>query len=239
MRKYYSKLAINMAMDIVVNKYLDDLPPYATTLEWVNKNYGVNLPHQATFEFYVEKLQAAIDKQNKDMEATKKKVSRNDDSDTNQTDYKDMIQTEYNIANTHDIWEESSELDDKTLKEFTEKVILSSEKGNIHAFIEELIIDFKNSEEDLPWNLYLNQLMGTVESNKKKTITRRNRRQPERLDLRGELRSHKAKVIVAVDISGSISGEEFKQAMIEVIRIVKNYSQDITVLECDDKIRRD
>ena len=46
--------------------------------------------------------------------------------------------------------------------------------------------------------------MGTVESNKKKTITRRNRRQPNRLDLRGELRNHKAEIAVAIDISGSI-----------------------------------
>ena len=35
--------------------------------------------------------------------------------------------------------------------------------------------------------------MGTVESNKKKTITRRNRRQPNRLDLRGELRNQRQK----------------------------------------------
>ena len=39
----YSTLAINMAMDIVVNTYLDYLPPYATTLEWVNLNYSLKL----------------------------------------------------------------------------------------------------------------------------------------------------------------------------------------------------
>ncbi len=239
LRNNYSKLAINTAMDIVVNKYLDDLPPYATTLEWVNLNYGLKLPHHATFEYYAEKIQAAIDQKYKEMEVPQKKDIKSDSTQSNQKDDNDTIQTEYNIANTHDIWEESSNLDDETIKEFTEKVILSSEKGNVPAFIEELITDFKNNEDDLPWNLYLNQLMGTVESNKKKTITRRNRRQPERLDLRGELRSHKAKIVVAIDISGSISGEEFKQAMLEVIRIIKNYSHDITILECDDRIRRE
>jgi predicted metal-dependent peptidase len=90
----------------------------------------------------------------------------------------------------------------------------------------------------LPWNLYLNRLMGVIESNKKKTITRRNRRQPDRLDLRGELRSHKSKIIVALDISGSISDEEFRQAIKEVLSIVKNYNHEITILECDDEIRR-
>jgi len=80
--------------------------------------------------------------------------------------------------------------------------------------------------------------MGTVEANKKKTITRRNRRQPNRLDLRGELRGHRAEIAVAIDISGSISDEEFKQAIKEVLSIVKNYNQEITIIECDKEIRR-
>lgn len=50
-----------------------------------------------------------------------------------------------------------------------------------------MISSLKNSKGELPWNLYLNRIMGTVENNKKKTITRRNRRQPNRLDLRENL----------------------------------------------------
>ena len=72
----------------------------------------------------------------------------------------------------------------------------------------------------------------------KKVSTRRNRRQPDRLDLRGELRGHKAEVAVAFDISGSISEEEFKQAVKEVLSIVKSYKQEITLIECDNQIRR-
>ena len=84
----------------------------------------------------------------------------------------------------------------------------------------------------------MKKLMGTIEANKKKTITRRNRRQPNRLDLRGELRGHKAEIAVAIDISGSISDEEFKQAIKEVLSIVKSHNQEITIIECDTEIRR-
>jgi len=63
-------------------------------------------------------------------------------------------------------------------------------------------------------------------------------RQPERLDLRGDLRNRKAKVYIALDISGSISDEEFKQAMEQVLQIVKVYNHDITLIECDNEIRR-
>lgn len=221
----YGTLAINMAMDIVVNKYLDHLPPYATTLEWVNLNYSLNLLPFEPFEYYVEKLQTAIDL----LEESKKGVE--DDRHTE-------IETKYNPAKTHDIWDDSSDIDEKTLADFTEKFISNAQKGRIPDYLSTLLAALKNSKSELPWNLYLKRLMGTMESNKKKTVTRRNRRQPERLDLRGELRSHKANIAVALDISGSISDEEFQQAMKEVFHIVKNYKHEITIIECDDQIRR-
>ncbi|MDU1538230.1 MAG: VWA-like domain-containing protein [Paeniclostridium sordellii] len=223
----YSTLAINMAMDIVVNKYLNNLPPYATTLESVNIAYDLKLEPYEPFEYYVEKIQTELDLQEDDEEG--------EEDDTRQSD---DIETEYNPEKTHDIWEDSSEIDEKTLKEFTEKAINNSQKGKIPEYLDGMIASLKNSKGELPWNLYLSRLMGTVESNKKKTITRRNRRQPNRLDLRGQLRSHKAEIAVALDISGSISDEEFKQAIKEVLNIVKNYNHEITIIECDNEIRR-
>ncbi len=227
-QRSYSTLATNIAMDIVVNTYLDHLPPYATTLEWVNLNYSLKLLPFESFEYYVEKIQTAIDLLEEDPDAAE------DDSNKDE-----LIELNYDPEKTHDIWEDSSELDEQTLKEFTEKFIDASQKGNIPNYLENLILSLKNSKGELPWNLYLKRLMGTVESNqKKKIITRRNRRQPDRFDLRGQLRSHKAKIVVALDISGSISDEEFNQAMKEVLSIVKNYNHEITIVECDSEIRR-
>ena len=223
----YGTLAINMAMDIVVNTYLDHLPPYATTLEWVNLNYSLKLLPFEPFEYYVEKIQIAIDLLEEDKDAAE------DDSHTGE-----KIETDYDPEKNHDIWEDSSDIDEKTLKEFTEKFIDDSQIGNIPNYLESMISSLKNSKAELPWNLYLKRLMGTVESNQKKTITRRNRRQPDRLDLRGQLRNHKAKIVVALDISGSISDEEFNQAIKEVFSIVKNYNHEITIIECDSEIRR-
>jgi predicted metal-dependent peptidase len=223
----YGTLAVNMAMDVVVNTYLDHLPPYATTLEWVNLNYSLKLLPFEPFEYYVEKIQIAIDLLEEDKDAAE------DDSNTGE-----KIETDYDPEKNHDIWEDSSDIDEKTLKEFTEKFIDDSQKGNIPNYLESMISSLKNSKAELPWNLYLKRLMGTVESNQKKTITRRNRRQPDRFDLRGQLRSHKAKIVVALDISGSISDEEFNQAIKEVFSIVKNYNHEITIIECDSEIRR-
>jgi predicted metal-dependent peptidase len=227
LKRNYSTLAVNMAMDIVVNALLDNLPPYATTLEWVNLKYALKLLPYKPFEYYAEKLQTAID------------LSEEDKDDTEDDSSKDeKVETEYDPEKTHDVWEESSEIDEKTLKEFTEKFISDSQKGTVPHYLDSLIASLKSTNGELPWNLYLKRLMGTVESNKKKTITRRNRRQPDRLDLRGELRGHKAKLCIAIDISGSISDEEFNQAIKEVISIVKNYNHEIIVIECDEEIKR-
>ena len=116
----YSKLARNMAMDIVVNKYLDYLPPYATTLEWVNLHYGLELKPYESFEYYVEKIQVALDLEEEDEEG-----------DEHDRDPNEIVETEYSPEKTHDIWEESEKIDDETLEEFTSQFISQSQKGSL------------------------------------------------------------------------------------------------------------
>jgi predicted metal-dependent peptidase len=228
LNKKYKKLVVNMAMDIVVNTFLDNLPPYATTIEWVNFKYDLKLSPFESFEYYVEKLQNTLEII-EDIET---------EDPTYDSDKEDKIEREFDPNNTHDIWEKSSEIDEKTLKEFTEKFVDNSIKGQVPEYINEMLLAIKNKDGELPWNLYLKRLIGTVESNNKKTTTRLSRRQPNRLDLRGEIRSHKANIAVAIDISGSISDEEFYAAIKEVVSIIKNYNHEITIIECDEEIRR-
>ncbi|WP_026184052.1 vWA domain-containing protein [Desulfitobacterium hafniense] len=248
----YSTLAINMAMNIVVNTYLDDLPPYSVTLEWVNVHYALKLLPFKPFEYYVEEIQAALDLLAADEAAEAERdgdeteESRESDElkyaeESNEPDHNndaDEIKTAYDPERTHDLWQESSAADEQTLREFTEKFVAHAQKGGLPGYLENMLSSLRNSQGELPWNLYLKRLMGTVPGDIKKTMTRRNRRQPERLDLRGQLRSHQAKILVALDISGSISDQEFNQAIKEVLAIVKNYHHEITIVECDSEIRR-
>lgn len=227
LKSRYKPVALNMAMDIVVNAYLDYLPPYATTLEWVNLNHSLRLLPFEPFEYYAEKIQTALDL----LEVV-------DDEAEADNPEGESVETEYDPATTHDIWQDSSDIDEQTLREFSEKVIDAAQKGSVPYYLAGLIAALRNSRGELPWNLYLQRLMGAVVSNPKKTISRRNRRQPDRLDIRGELRSHKAKIVVAMDISGSISDEEFLQAIKEVFNIVKNCRYKIEIVECDNEIRR-
>lgn len=227
LKNKYSTLTVNLAMDIVVNQYLDNLPPYSTTLKGVNLKYNLNMEAYNTLEYYAEKIQSELDL-----------MEENDEGEEDDSQMTNSMVESYNPEKMHDMWQESDEFDEKTLREFAEKVINASQKGTIPSQVESLIANLKNSQGEIPWNIMLKKLMGTVESNKKKTIARRNRRQPNRLDLRGEIRNHKSEIAVAIDISGSISNEEFKQAIKEVLSIVKNYNHEITIIECDKEVKR-
>lgn len=227
LKKNYSTLALNMAMDLVANQYLGDLPPYAITLAQVNVKYQLALLPYETFEYYAEKLQIALDLQEVD-----------DEGDVNDAQEGEKIEKQFDAEKTHDLWEASDLIEDEALSELTKKFIEEANKGEVPIYLNEMLGSLQKSKEELPWHIYLHRLMGTLESHYKKTMTRRNRRQPERLDLSGHLRGHKAEVAVALDISGSMSEEMFHQAMKEVLGILRNYPHAITLIECDHEIRR-
>ena len=227
LRDHYSKLALNLAMDIVVNTYLHPLPDDAATLDWVNLQYHLYLTPFGTLENYVDEIETALKNREKTTTVT-------DDDNTAQTD----ILTKFDPLRTHDVWNEADTIDAQLLGRFTEKYVDSANHGQVSDHLANAIAAIKDSNRTLPWHFYLKKLAGTVASGNKKTTARRNRRQPDRLDLRGELRNYKAKIYIALDISGSISDDEFKQAMEEVFQIVREYKTEITVIQCDDQIRK-
>ncbi|MCH4178540.1 MAG: VWA-like domain-containing protein [Megasphaera sp.] len=227
LRTDYSKLALNLAMDTVVNTYLFPLQPDAITLAWVNAMYLLTLKPFESFEYYADAIQEALDKRKP------KKDILEFDSETDE-----KIETSFDPKKAHDIWDDSDDIDDTTLQKFTEKYVDAAQKGKVSNYLKSMIDALKYGENALPWHYFLKKLVGSVTSEFKKTMTRRNRRQPERLDLRGRLRNHKANIFVALDISGSISDSEFKQAMKEVFEIVHCYNHEITIVECDNRIRR-
>lgn len=226
LRQQYSKMAVNLAMDVVVNTYLDHLPPFSTTLEWVNMNYSLLLNPFESLEYYVDKIQGALD-----LRTDKKTCPNRTATPTNPLPYpttrlrpttygtKAMISTKRRCANSRKIHRrfvqgravELSGKHDQSLERQSGRPALA---------------------------LVPEKLVGSVTSTWKRTTMRRNRRQPERLDLPGCLRSHTAKILIGLDISGSITDAEFRQAIGEVLHLVRCYNHEIIVAECDDDIRR-
>ena len=76
-----------------------------------------------TMEYYADKIQAALNL------LEEKDESEEDDS-------KEInIEKEYDASKTHDLWEESIEIDEETLKNFTEKFASTMRKRVKFLFI--------------------------------------------------------------------------------------------------------
>ena len=224
LRSSYSKLALNLAMDAIVNTYLDPVPADGVTIERINGQYQLYLTPYDTLENYAEQIQRGIDWKKKDQTTTTDQVT---DSDKPQFD----------PVHAHDLWETTEAADPQTMVKFTEKYLDEADKGNLPSHLSSAIAAIKSENPALPWDWYLRRMAGTLSCGTKHTTARLSRRQPYRLDLRGELHHYKARILVALDVSGSISDAEFHQAMEEVLHIVQTQRVEITVIECDDQIK--
>lgn len=221
--RYYAG-AVHMAMDMVVNDYLHDLPRDAVTVAWVNQKFQLDLKRFRSLEHYAR----ALDEVWREHPEQWMPVEQPDHD----------VATVFDPLTSHDVWNQSDQPDRHICDQITERYIQQAEKGDTSGYIASLITAFQKQRETLPWYMYLKKLIGKVASGRKKTTMRRNRRQPERLELSGSLRQHKANVWVALDMSGSISDEEFTRALEQVLHIVKAYSHQVTVVECDNEVRR-
>ncbi|MCM8711467.1 VWA-like domain-containing protein [Clostridium sp. SYSU_GA19001] len=227
LKNMYSDLAVNIAMDISVNQYILNLPLWSYNIENVKRSYDVDLKEEQTMEQYAAAIQAALNKR-KRVKDTEEGLNNFDEN---------LIKENSHIFNTHDIWDTDEELDGAMIKEMTKKMALSALKGKIPESIDELIREL-NRKAEISWKDYLKKLLGSLPYGYKKVITRKDRRQPDRLDLRGRLSKHIAQIVVAIDISGSISDKQIENIMTEIFSIVKNYPSEITILECDSEVRR-
>ncbi len=226
----YSSIAISKAMDVSINQYIEKLPPWSHNLENVSLSYNINLKADESMEWYAKEIQEGIDR----LKSDKGKKIIEDRDDKNST----LIKKKHDSVHAHDLWWDSQDdLNLEQLKELTKKVASNASKGKIPTELQQVINDL-NKTSEISWKDYLKKVIGTLPVGHRKISTRKDRRQPYRLDLRGKLNNHIAQIIIAIDISGSISNEEIDQIMTEVFNIVKSYPSEVTIIECDNEIRR-
>lgn len=215
LKNKYSQLAINLAMDLSINQYLMYLPSWSVKLENVRMAYNVELDEEQTMEQYAAKIQEVLDKRTK-----KNNVFEQD------------------FSKVHEIWNDMNEdVYIEQMDEIIKKTAANSYRGKIPESID-ILMKALNKVPEISWKDYLKKFIGTIPEGHKKTVTRKDRRQPERLDLKGRLSNTTVQILIAIDISGSITDEEIEKSMTEIFSIVKNYSFDISIIECDSEIRR-
>ena len=221
LKNKFTPLAVNLGLDISINQFIKNLPMNSHRIDTVIKEYEVKLNEDMTCEVYAEEIEKAI-------KAKIKQTTKNP-SDNSVCNFIDL-------SKAHDAWSEA-ELNKDSLKDLVKKTAISSFKGKAPSDIEGIINSYIEKPE-IAWKDLLKKLMPSLRAGQKKTITRRNRRQPERLELRGTLPNNVPEILVAIDISASMSDEEVYKIMIEILEITKTRTEKITVIECDNEVRR-
>ncbi|KHD38147.1 peptidase [Clostridium acetobutylicum] len=223
--KKYSSLAINTGMDVSINQYINSLPPWSLNIENVKLEYNITeLKYDKPLEYYVKVIQENINKKKKDKINGVKGGSK--------------IYKNFDEMNIHKTWSESYNRGyENQIDELKNKIIRNSAKGRIPKRVQEYLDDM-NKKAEISWQMYLKKAIGTLPKGYKKTITRKDRRQPYRMDLRGKLSDHIIKIVVAIDISGSMTDGEIDAAMTEIFDILKNKNYELTIIECDNIVRR-
>lgn len=129
---------------------------------------------------------------------------------------------------------------EQILKNYIEKTLTSmsnKSRGLFEGLFFETIQKLKG-KSIVPWKKELRKFIGNIPSGNKKTIMRLNRRQPQRLDLRGTITDKIVKIVIAIDTSGSMSSRELAIILNEIAKIIKTKKTEITIIECDARIHR-
>lgn len=218
LKNRFSKEAINVALDISINQYIKDLPGFSKKLDAINKEYNISLEENRSIEEYAEKIYESIKSRIK-----KDKVSKDHEYDVD-------------MSKAHDLWEEI-DIKEEDIRNITKKTAISAYDKNTPKGLENIILAYKEKAE-IPWQVVLKNILPNIKSGYKKTITRRNRRQPERLDLRGRLPKMETSLIVAIDISASMNEKDIHKILIEILAITINTKNKVKIIECDNEIRR-
>jgi predicted metal-dependent peptidase len=219
LKNKFNKEAIGVALDISINQYIKDLPGYSKKLAGTNMEYNIFLEENRSIEEYAEKIYKSIKSRIKES-----KINKDDDS-----------KYELDVTKAHELWDEI-ELSEEDIKSLTKKTAISAYNKNTPEGLESIILAYEEKPE-ISWQEVLKNILPVVKAGYKKTITRKDRRQPDRLDLRGRLPKSETELIVAIDISASMKDEHIHKILIEVLSIASISKSKVTIIECDNEIR--
>lgn len=189
--------------------------------------------------------ESMMQKQNqKDGTDSQPAAAGNDNNEETETDGDDKIVTAANCEGkiTDHNWEAGDDVEDATaavreLVNASVGMMNNESRGMMPGFFMSEVENI-NKPPALSWQAILKKYVGTITADKKKTRTRLNRRQPERFDLSGTMDSKILKIVVAIDTSGSMSDHMIGQVFNEIFAILAKRKHDITVIECDAKVRK-
>ena len=126
----------------------------------------------------------------------------------------------------------ASQMMEKTIKEAIEK-----SRGNTPANLES-ILELWKRKPLISWKKVLKKYVSSKVGGKRSTIKRRDRRQPNRIEVKGKRTFlDTPEVIACIDTSGSMSDDEIIGGLVEIHEICKLTKSNLKILQIDTTVK--
>lgn len=216
-------LAWNYATDCALNQHInpEHLPKNCITPNSLGKMFNMDVPVNKSSEFYYELIQEAVKKKQKEKKSGKGE-GKGEESKT---------------PGTHNTWEES--IGDKDLqKDITKKMVERAQEETIKSqgtIPKECAqwLEMLSRKSELNWKKVLRNIVGNKRVGTRTTIMRKDRRFPDRPDLRGKTKERKFNLLIVADVSGSMSDLDVISTLSEVRHICDITKTDVDLIQVD------
>lgn len=142
-------------------------------------------------------------------------------------------------AGDHSIWEKSegdSQIAKDIAKAMAEKsaesTLNSSNPGNLPGEYSNWI-ELLSTPNEVNWKQVLRSIVGNKRANRRKTILRRDRRNPNYEHIKGKTKDRIFELLVVSDVSGSVSNEALVSLWNEIVQIIKVTNTPTTLIQID------
>lgn len=144
--------------------------------------------------------------------------------------------------NTHSSWG-GDDISQDTAEKATEGIVkdtynsLSDKERGLMSSAVRGEIHKLTHEPEINWRDKIKRQHGRMKSRlKRKTLARPNRRFPNRLDLKGKLPEYRINIVMALDVSGSVSDNALAYTMGEGYHLSKELDAPLTLLQIDAEL---
>lgn len=217
-------LIVNLATDCEINQRVANLPDGCVTLHTISEQTGIpvnEIDEKAGSAYYYNLLMKHSNLQGKGSNSSGNRSG------------------EGTLIDTHEAWGNASEISAedlaKALVQKARQETVYHSRGVLPGDLQELI-DQLNAPSVVPWQRLVKQQMGRISHGKKRTINRLNRRRPYDLTKKGILNDHINPILVAMDVSGSISKNDLSYFYNEVKHLNKKMNLPIKLIQFDTAI---
>lgn len=214
-RKGRKKELFNIAADIAINSMIEHHLPKGAVLA-----QDFNLPPDKNAEWYYEKLP-------KNLITIGSRITTSEE----------VSKTIASLVDDHSKWKDLTPLDREVIKQSVEKAFKEARsRGELPLEIEEQVKKLL-APPILQWTEILRSYVGNkIRADLKLSWKRESRRFG--VDQKGTMRNRKAKIVIAMDTSGSIDETDFISWFNEVRWILSSYKAEILLIQNDAKVHK-